>query len=389
MRVPPVWMRVPSVCACAWLLKLGVLLLSVDGPPSVRADALSSGPLIIGYGNWGECDSTVVTRVREGVNVVIWFAINLGANTTADPATPMITGGPDLACVAATAQQIASEGLPTTHLISVGGWDAPHPSTLFSGPEWFSAFNVWNDAIATNHGGFRFDGFDWDLEGNDSPSSQWNWFTIDCLNLMGDMSAAAKEAGLVVSLVPCESYLDVSETRFSRNLTFGYAEWDAILPTPFLYHGRNAYAFLLAKFGIETFDFVTIQLYESYSHADYNISVAKQPASDYLQCWTKEISSGWEVAFSEDPDVGLEDTIVHVPPSKLVVGLAAGWCGSQKALCIWPDDVAAAWEGLGADAFRGVGFWNLQSDGGTPVNSTVAMNLTTSLNSVFHVRTAQ
>jgi hypothetical protein len=33
--------------------------------------------LIIGYANWGECDEKIIEAVENGVNVVIWFAINL------------------------------------------------------------------------------------------------------------------------------------------------------------------------------------------------------------------------------------------------------------------------------------------------------------------------
>lgn len=33
--------------------------------------------LLIGYANWGECDDKIIQAVENGVNVVIWFAINL------------------------------------------------------------------------------------------------------------------------------------------------------------------------------------------------------------------------------------------------------------------------------------------------------------------------
>jgi hypothetical protein len=58
--------------------------------------------------------------VEHGVNVVIWFAINL----LADPQTgePLITGGPDLNCVAQKKAEYETRGLPTVHLISIGGW---------------------------------------------------------------------------------------------------------------------------------------------------------------------------------------------------------------------------------------------------------------------------
>ena len=83
-------------------------------PP--RSRVLPAGNLIVGYCNWNQCgDDSIVRAVQEGVNVVIWFAINLDY----DPATglPHITNGPDWACVADTVQKINALGLATTHLI--------------------------------------------------------------------------------------------------------------------------------------------------------------------------------------------------------------------------------------------------------------------------------
>jgi hypothetical protein len=33
--------------------------------------------LIVGYANWNQCDESIVDAVASGVNVVIWFSINL------------------------------------------------------------------------------------------------------------------------------------------------------------------------------------------------------------------------------------------------------------------------------------------------------------------------
>ncbi len=85
---------------------------------------------------------------------------------------------------------------PTTHLLSIGGWDAPHPDTLVDGrvrpplllpwsaagaaygmsghpaglQTWWRVFQRWNEAVAAQPAlGFHgFDGIDWDLEGNDN-----------------------------------------------------------------------------------------------------------------------------------------------------------------------------------------------------------------------------
>lgn len=39
--------------------------------------------LIVGYANWNQCDDLIVRAVEQGVNVVMWFSINL----VADPET--------------------------------------------------------------------------------------------------------------------------------------------------------------------------------------------------------------------------------------------------------------------------------------------------------------
>ena len=138
-------------------------------PP--RSRVLPAGNLIVGYCNWNQCgDDSIVRAVQEGVNVVIWFAINLDY----DPVTglPHITNGPDWACVADTVQKINALGLATTHLIrcrrkllytasllfalvltlspmrmpwrSVGGWNSPHPDTTLSPDAYFAHWHQWN-----------------------------------------------------------------------------------------------------------------------------------------------------------------------------------------------------------------------------------------------------
>jgi hypothetical protein len=155
---------------------------------------VSSTPVLpdnlnIGYANWGECDDKIVKAVEDGVNVVIWFAINL----LTDEATgsPKITGGPDLECVAIIKAELEAKNLPTISLISVGGWNAPHPDTTNSADAVYAHWVEWNNGL--------FDGFDWDVEGNDDLSSPYNQFTVECLDLMGKMSQLAKADGFVVS----------------------------------------------------------------------------------------------------------------------------------------------------------------------------------------------
>lgn len=93
-------------------------------------------------------------------------------------------------------------GLPS----QIGGWDAPHPNTSFTGNEWWATWKTWNAALARSVPNFDgFDGIDWDLEGNDVQSSRWNEFSIECVELVGTMSQAAKDDGFIVTMVPPES----------------------------------------------------------------------------------------------------------------------------------------------------------------------------------------
>ena len=34
-------------------------------------------------------------------------------------------------------QMLVALDLPTTHLAGIGGWNAPHPDTSFTGEQWF------------------------------------------------------------------------------------------------------------------------------------------------------------------------------------------------------------------------------------------------------------
>eukprot|EP00041_Stephanoeca_diplocostata_P018354 m.383861 g.383861 ORF g.383861 m.383861 type:complete len:128 (+) comp20985_c0_seq9:568-951(+) len=46
--------------------------------------------IVAGYASWGQCDEKLVQACRDGVNVLIWFAINLEVNPTSGK--PEITG---------------------------------------------------------------------------------------------------------------------------------------------------------------------------------------------------------------------------------------------------------------------------------------------------------
>ena len=121
--------------------------------------------LIVGYANWNQCDEQIVQAVKDGVNVVMWFAINLSVDP--DTGAPMITSGPDMDCVGDIVHKITELGLDTVHLISIGGWNAPHVDTSNTPDAIYEYFDYWNRNIAARpeKGFYGFDGFDWDIEG--------------------------------------------------------------------------------------------------------------------------------------------------------------------------------------------------------------------------------
>lgn len=152
---------------------------------------------------------------------------------------------------------------------------------------------------------------------------------------------------------------------FDRSLLHEYNEWKTLQPG-FAYHGHNTYTYLLDKFGsyspagitanditntpvntvvnsaelLPTFDFVTIQLYEGYSHAEYNTSILKQSPSTYLTEFIDKVSAGWNVDFSTDVELNYDKiSKVSVDRTRLVIGLANGWAGDGKFLLIYPEQV--------------------------------------------------
>lgn len=298
-------------------------------------------------------------------------------------------------CVADRVSEIREENLSTVHLVSIGGWDAPHPVTTNSAEAVFATFDDWNKNVAArpDKGFHGFDGFDWDIEGNDDMSSPYNTFTPECLDLMGEVSMMGKLKGYVVSMVPAESYLDPTTSAFSRSLQFNYPEWESRQPK-FLYHGRNCYAYLLAKYGVtpdgrDVFDFVTIQLYESYSHAGFNLTILQQSASTYLTSFVGAVDQGWEVDFSVDSTVNFPSTQVSVPHTRLVIGLANGWAGGEKTLLISPDDLSAAHSALVAAGLSPMGyaFWDIAAEGMVSAQlGNTSLWLASGINSFLGVR---
>ena len=53
------------------------------------------------------------------------------------------------------------------HMISIGGWNAPHPVTSVSVEDMYAAFKKWNNEQVDG----LLQGIDWDLEGHDDMSN--------------------------------------------------------------------------------------------------------------------------------------------------------------------------------------------------------------------------
>ena len=72
------------------------------------------------------------------------------------------------------------------------------------------------------------------------------------------------------------------------------------------------------------------------------------------------------------PDLFLADEKLQIDPSRLCIGLANGWAGTNgttsKSLLLWPEDLAQAWANLNRKGLqpRGFGYWQIGLEGLTP-----------------------
>jgi len=342
---------------------------------------LPSGKLIVGYAT-GPCNTTQLVReVRAGCNVLIWFSIAL--RSVEGAAT--ITGGPEASCVVETRRVLDGLGYgDVAHMISIGGWDAIHPNaTVANGTEWWRVFAEWNAA-----GSKFFDGIDWDVEGNDDLASDENVIPTEVLALMQTMSAAAKDAGALVSLVPAQSYLDPSATGFDFALNHSYADWYP----DFYYRGLNTYAPLVIA-RPELFDFVSVQFYESWSRCAQAVEEENRDPADYLVDFVSQVAEGWQVDFGQTRPLGLQGRhVVRLDLRKLVLGFSTGTNVRGKMIYVDPRDVGRAYDALTSRGlpFRGAMFWNTRLDFGPncylPNGTNTDCNLARGFNDFLHVR---
>lgn len=343
----------------------------------------------LGYANWGECDAKVSTAAVQGVNVIVWFALSL---TVVDSGVPRIDGGPNLTCVGRLAANLEAQGLPTHHVISIGGWNGAHPSAKVTPQAWWQALRSYflsADAAGLAGG---FDGIDWDLEGNDNRSAARNLFPADELRGIARISELAKADGKLVFMVPPQSYLNAETHAFALDVIRPATCWHP----EFLYAGRNVYAALLALASPGTFDLVSLQLYESWSVTSCMISPKEyggrgMELADYLERLVQIMAAGWRVDFELEPSLGLRNQTVAVPAARLLLGFANGWaCRGRssppcKALFVEPDQLRSTWSKLPTRP-RGLFFWDIGDEGKPAGASRKPLFLAKAFNDILRTR---
>jgi len=324
--------------------------------------------IIAGYTNQANA-TTILSAVDNGLSVLIWSFIELqhGA-VTADP----VQGGPSANDVAAVMTGLDSRNLSqhVVHLISIGGWGAPHPTTELSGAEWWARWKTWNTAFSKSvvaAGGRSwsgFDGVDLDAEGADTPSSSDNHFPDKLIDLCGTFAQAAKQDGYLSSMVPPQSYLDCGSPLYDTAGAVTHA--DSWKPS-FTYHGQNTYAPLLAKYG-DSYDLVIVQVYEGWSRAGYQVLNQSVNPTDYLTSLASCYTKGWQVDFGGALGINPPKQTIQVSPEKLVIGLANGWAAPPSALAlkmmyIDGDDAGKAFAASGGSkGMRGFAYWDIKDD---------------------------
>lgn len=274
---------------------------------------------VIGAYTQGADEARIAKAVASGVNVLFWSFISYDGEING-------LGGPTLAAVQKAHPDVVN-------IASIGGWNAPFPSPL-EADQFVKKFVAWNADK-------KFDGLDWDLEGNDDVDSPFNKISEELIKFMCDTSAALQRKKLHVAIVPANSYLDVGQNGFDTSLLHP-APWKS----DFKYHGKNSYAPLLLCF---TPNLVILQVYESWSRVQHEY---KDPS--YMTELAKNLTEGWEVDFNGFMNKNKE--VVKVPSKSLVIGLAGGGWAESKNFFLKASDVP--WP----CSVRGFAYWSLKHD---------------------------
>ena len=338
--------------------------------------------LKIGYASWGECDEKIYEAVQNGLNVIIWFSVDMAENE--DCTEPIFKRGPNYEEVSKMIKRFKDNSYTVINLISVGGWNSPHINTNFSAEEYFNEWIKFNEKIKNIENDFYgFDGIDWDIEGNDDMKSNINHFTYKELDLMGKFSQLLKKEGYIVSMAPAESYLDPTTDEFSLSLLHNYPEREKEVPE-FTYHGRNVYSYLIAKFSLDTFDFISIQLYEGYTHTLYKYEREKISFGKIIDKLVGNLTQGYTVDFSKDTNSGLDKQIIKIQQDKIVIGLANGWANG-RFLFVNGKNIIEGYKYLKEQKkdVRGFMFWDIADEGKIPQSEKEPFYMAKILNSIL------
>lgn len=169
--------------------------------PSIMPRKTLPDKVLMGYGS--DCEA-VRKAIYDGVNIVIWSFLDITASPTWPAVTmngrlherrvsslssqrhPTVSTNLDLTAIRNLIDELDQAGLgEVLHFVSVGGWNGAHLDAKVTPHEFYQTFK---ESV-----GDIFHGIDWDLEGNDKISSLNNFFTLECLHKMGEISRLAKE----------------------------------------------------------------------------------------------------------------------------------------------------------------------------------------------------
>ena len=122
--------------------------------------------------------------------------------------------------------------------------------------------------------------------------------------------------------MPAQSYLDCSTSAVSLNVALQARCWHP----EYTYAGRNVYAAFLALTPPDTYDIISLQLYETWSLASCMMAKHRAPLVALLDGLICKMCDGWEVGFDSEPSLRLANQTVSVSPTRLLIGLAnGGW----------------------------------------------------------------
>lgn len=317
------------------------------------------------------------------------------------------------------------------HIAAIGGWNGPHPSPAncnssndknnnnnniscgVSGEQWCDAFMEFN-----RRNNYLFDGVDWDLEGHDNRAGPTSSFTMETLRIVSDFSIAVKTKyerhNLIVSMAPAESYLDAlllpgdgmnkeegsiattsgsvddnnddDDVSFSLRLNLPPAAWmddpddrDIIKKAGFEHAGRQCYAYVLHRAGVESFDWIALQLYEAYSRFVHETTRRKPKPSEQTLALVRRVEALRNGFMVNLPEYGRVKIVI--PPSKLVFGVSNGWADGEKFCKVDPSALSSAMEILESRqrgrGYRGAMFWTIddEGNGGIYMSSALASAL--------------